>query len=184
MKVRQSGKFQELWTFLQVQSQKPSSAMMKMALMRTATEKEDPELPLLQRISLLELTTPQIAAQINALQSSSNICISTSTVQRRPREIRPSWSNCCKEITTKGHQLQEETCLGQETRALDIRPVEICPLVWWAQMLEFWFQPPCLCETQSRWTDDLRMCGSHREAWSRRCDGVERLCWWHCQWFI
>jgi hypothetical protein len=34
--------------------------------MRTATGKEDPELPLLLRISSLELTTPQIAAQINA----------------------------------------------------------------------------------------------------------------------
>ena len=39
--------------FLQVQSQNSSSAMMKLALMRTATEKEDPELLLLQRISLL-----------------------------------------------------------------------------------------------------------------------------------
>ena len=31
--------------------------MMKLALMRTATGKEDPELPLLQRISSLELPT-------------------------------------------------------------------------------------------------------------------------------
>uniref|UniRef100_A0A8C8I4F0 DNA (cytosine-5-)-methyltransferase n=1 Tax=Oncorhynchus tshawytscha TaxID=74940 RepID=A0A8C8I4F0_ONCTS len=23
------------------------------------------------------------------------------------------------------------------------------------------------------------MCGSHREAWRRRCDGVGMLCWWH-----
>ena len=53
--------------------------MMKLALMRTVTGKEDPELPLLQRISSLvtslrnwQLTTPQIAAQINASQSSSN----------------------------------------------------------------------------------------------------------------
>ena len=37
--------------FLQVQSQKPSRAMMKLALMRTTTGKEDPELPILQRIS-------------------------------------------------------------------------------------------------------------------------------------
>jgi hypothetical protein len=49
MKVSQFGKYQDLWKFLQVQSQKPSSAMMK--LMRTAAGKEDPELPLLQRIS-------------------------------------------------------------------------------------------------------------------------------------
>ena len=38
---------------------------MKLALMRTATGKEDPELPLLQRISSLEITAHQIAAQIN-----------------------------------------------------------------------------------------------------------------------
>ena len=60
--------------------------MMKLALMRTATAKEDPELPLLQRISSLELTAPQIAAQINASQSSNNRHISTSTVQRRLHE--------------------------------------------------------------------------------------------------
>ena len=59
---------------------------MKLALIRTATGKEDPELPLLQRISSSELTAPQIAAQINASQSSSNRHISTSTVQRRQRE--------------------------------------------------------------------------------------------------
>jgi hypothetical protein len=40
MKVSQSGKFQELFTFLQVKSQKPSSAMMKLALMGTTTGKE------------------------------------------------------------------------------------------------------------------------------------------------
>ena len=61
--------------------------MMKLALMRTATGKEDPELPLLQRISLFELTAPQIAAQINASQSSSTRQISTSTVQRRLRKL-------------------------------------------------------------------------------------------------
>ena len=44
---------------LQVQSQKPSSAMMKQALMRITTGKEDPELLLLQRTSSLEVTAPQ-----------------------------------------------------------------------------------------------------------------------------
>jgi hypothetical protein len=44
---------------------------------------------------------------------------------------------------------------------------------------DFWFQLQCLCVTQSRWTDALRMCGSHREAWRRSCDGVGMLCWWH-----
>jgi hypothetical protein len=66
MKVNQSGKFQEL-----------------LAFMRTATGKEDPKLPLLQRIRSLELPASEIAAQINAPQSSSNRHISTSTVQRR-----------------------------------------------------------------------------------------------------
>ena len=46
--------------------QKPSRALMKLALMRTATGKEDPELPMLQRISSLELSASEIAAQINA----------------------------------------------------------------------------------------------------------------------
>ena len=77
---------QSIRKIVKVQSQKPSSAMMKLALMRTATGKEAPELPLQQRISYLELTAPQIAAQINASQSSSNRHIWTSTVQKRLRE--------------------------------------------------------------------------------------------------
>ena len=59
--------------------------MMKLALMRTATGKEDPELHLLQRISSLELTAPQIAAQINDFRVQVTD-ISTLTVQRRLRE--------------------------------------------------------------------------------------------------
>ena len=54
-KTRRSVNLENFKNVLQVQSQKPSSAMMKLALMRTATGKEDPELPLLQRISSLEL---------------------------------------------------------------------------------------------------------------------------------
>ena len=65
---------------LKVHSQKTSSAMMKLSLMRTATGMEDPELPLLQRISS---SASEIAAQINASQSSSIRHISTSTVQRK-----------------------------------------------------------------------------------------------------
>ena len=44
---------------------------------------------------------------------------------------------------------------------MDIRPEEICPLVWWVQIWVFWFRPSCLCEMQSRWLDALRMSGSH-----------------------
>ena len=39
-------------------------ATMKLALMRTATGKEDPELPLLQRISSLEVPALEFAVQI------------------------------------------------------------------------------------------------------------------------
>jgi hypothetical protein len=46
-----------------VQLQKPSSGMMKLALKRTATGKEDPELPLPNRISSLELPALEIVAQ-------------------------------------------------------------------------------------------------------------------------
>jgi hypothetical protein len=46
--------------------------MMNLALMRTTTGKEDPELHLLQSISSLELPDSEIAAQINASQSSCN----------------------------------------------------------------------------------------------------------------
>ena len=56
--------------------------MMKLAIMRSSTRKEDPELPLLQRTSSLELNAKQIAAQINASQSSSNRHISTSIFLR------------------------------------------------------------------------------------------------------
>ena len=52
----------------------------------SAIGKEDPELPLLQRISSLELSASEVAAQINASQLSSNRHISTSTFQRRLRE--------------------------------------------------------------------------------------------------
>jgi hypothetical protein len=52
MQVNKYGKCKLLFTFLQVQSQKPSSAVIKLVPM-TATGKEDPESPLLRRISSL-----------------------------------------------------------------------------------------------------------------------------------
>jgi hypothetical protein len=54
-------------------------------------------------------------------------------------------------VSTKLSTKPEKPWLGQETRAMDIRPVEIRPLLRWVQIWDFWFQPPCLCETQSRW---------------------------------
>ena len=44
---------------------KTSSDKIKLSLTRTATVKEDPEFPLLQRVSSLELPASEIAAQIN-----------------------------------------------------------------------------------------------------------------------
>ena len=176
MNVSQSGKLQELWTFLQVQSQKPSSAMMKLALMKTARGKEDPELWLLQRIRSLELPASEVAVQINASQRSSNRHISTSTVQRRLRVSGlHGWIAARKPLLTATNKKRLAWAKKHEQWTLD----------WWKSVLwsdskfELSGSNCCLCETQSRWTDDLRMCGSHREAWRRRCDGVGVLCWWH-----
>ena len=83
MKIRQHRIFQELWKFLQVQSPKPPSSMRKLAFMGTAKWMD---LPLLQRLSSLELPASEFADQINASQSSSNRHISPSAVQRRLRE--------------------------------------------------------------------------------------------------
>jgi hypothetical protein len=44
--------------------------------------------------------------------------------------------------------------------------------VWWVQIWGCWFQLLCLCEMQCRSTDDLRISGSHREAWRRWCGGT------------
>ena len=136
------------------------------------------------RLSSLELPASEIAAQRNASQSSSNRHISTSTVQRRLCESGLHGRIAAKKPLLKDTNKKKRLASGQETRAMDIRLVEICPLVWWVQIWDFWFRQPCLCETQSRWTVDLRKCGSHHEAWRRRCDGVGVLCWWHCQWFV
>jgi hypothetical protein len=89
----------------------------KLALMRTTTGNEDPELPLLQRISSLELTA----------QSSSNRHISTSTVKRRLRESGLHGQIAAKKPPIK--DANKKNCLRQETQAMDIRPVGICPLV-------------------------------------------------------
>ena len=53
-----------------------------------------PELPLLQRISSLELPASEIAAQINASRSSSNRHKINYTEETGL--IRSSWLNCCK----------------------------------------------------------------------------------------
>ena len=64
---------------------KTIKCMNTLALMRTVTGKEDPELSLMNLSSAAELPASEIAAQINA-QNSSKRHISTSSVQRRPHE--------------------------------------------------------------------------------------------------
>ena len=138
--------------------------------MRIATGKEGPELHLLQRTSSLVTSLRNCSPNKCFTESQIHLNINYS---EETAWIRTSWSNCCKETTTKGHQWWEETWLGKETQAIDIRPVEICPLVWWVQIWDVWFQPPCLInKTPGRWKDNLCKCGSHREARRRRYDGV------------
>ena len=131
-------------------SAEPSSAMMQLALMRTATGKEDPELPLLQRINSLELTAPQIAAQINASQSSSNRHISTSTVQRRLSETGLHGRIAKNKPLLKDTNNKKRLAWCKKHEQLTL---ERWKSVLWSdesKFLDFWFQPLCLCETQSR----------------------------------
>ena len=113
--------------------------MMKLSLMRTATGKEDPELPLLQRISSLELPASEIAAQINDSQSSSNGDISTSTVQRRLRE-----SDLHGQIVAKKPQLKD---INNKKRLAWAKKHKQWTSDRWKDL---WFQQQCLCETQWR----------------------------------
>ena len=157
--------------FLQVQS---PSAMMKLALMRTATVNEEPELPLLQRRSSL-VTSLRICSPNKCFTEKDthlNVNCSENTVWIHGRIA-------AKKPLLKDNNKKKRLAWAKKHEQWSFSPVEIRLLVWWVQIWDFWIQPLCLCETQSRWTDDLRMCGSHREAWRRRCDGVGVLCWWH-----
>ena len=136
-----------------------------------------------KRISSLELPASEIAAQIKAWQSSSNRHISTSTVQRRLRD-----SGLHGRIAAKKQLLKN---INNKKRLAWAKIHEHWALNRWkfvlwsgVQIGDFWFQPPCLCETQCGWTDYLLLCVSHHKARRRRCYGVGVLCWWHCQWFI
>ena len=102
----QSGKFQELIKFLQLQPRKPSTAMMKLSLKRTATRKEDPESRLLQRISSLELPASEIAAQINASQLWWTF-LQSACQSHAPSKLETSVALCC---VTKLHHLVAFYC--------------------------------------------------------------------------
>ena len=63
-------------------------------------------------------------------QSSHNRHISKSTVQRRLHESGLHGFISEKKPLLNDTNKKKRLALGQETRAMDIRPVEICPLVW------------------------------------------------------
>ena len=141
---------------------------MILALMTSATGKEDPELPWLQRISSSELTAPQIAAQIN---DSCNSHLSPCTVHRSLRE-----SGLHDRIAAKKTLLKD---INNKKRLAWPKKHEQWTLDRWRSVLwsdESKFEISgfnrCVFVRQSKWTDDLRMCGSHCEAWRRRCDGA------------
>jgi hypothetical protein len=63
--------------------------MMKLALMRTSTGKEDPELPLLQRIRLLELTVSHEDLHRNGrprvTSAAEDKCIRVTSLRLQPK---------------------------------------------------------------------------------------------------
>ena len=133
---------------------------MKLALMRNVKGKEDPELPLWKRIRWLELP---LWKRIRWLASPASECspdkcfrvqvahISTSTVHSRLRESgHHGW------IAAKKSLLKDT---NKKKRLAWVKKHEQWVLYWWKSVLlvqvqiwDLWFQPPSLCEMQSRWT--------------------------------
>ena len=114
-----------------------SSAVAKTIKRYDETGKEDPEVPLLQRISSLEWPASDIAAQINASQCSSNRHISTSTVQRRLRESVLHGQIAAKKPPLKDTNKKKKLAWAKkhDRRTLDWWKSVI--LVWWVQILRF-----------------------------------------------
>ena len=88
--------------------------------------------------------TSEIAAQINASQSSSNRYISTSTVQRRLRESGLHVQIAAKRPLLKDTNKKKRLAWAKkhEQQTLDWWK----SLVWWVQIGGFSFQPLNLCE--------------------------------------
>jgi hypothetical protein len=128
-----------------------------------------------------QLQASEIAAQINASQSSINRHISISTVQRRLCESGLQGQISAKKALQNDTNNKKRLAWAKKHKQWTGRNLYFGLM---SLNVLFCFQPLCLCEMQNRWTVDLRMCSSHREVWRRRCDGVGVLCWLHCQWFI
>jgi hypothetical protein len=113
------------------------------------------------------LPASEIAAQINASQTHLNINCSEETVW-----IRPSRLNCCKETTTKGHQWEEKPCWAMKHKQLTL---DRWKSVLWSDESKldiFGSNRHVFVRCRVGELEDLRMCGSHREAWRRRCEGA------------
>jgi hypothetical protein len=148
--------------------------MMKLALMRTDTGKWRPRVTSAAEDKFIRVPASEIAAQLNASQSSSNRHNSTSTVQRRLCE------SCLAAKKPLLKDINKKKRLAWAKKHVQ-SSLDRWKSVFWSDesKFEILFKTPCLCETQSRRTGNLHMCRSHREAWRRRWNGVGVLYWWH-----
>lgn len=97
-----------------------------------------------------------------------------------------------QEANTSQHQLLREECIGQVfiVKVLLLRENNKKQRITWArkhkeQTLNQWksvrwsdesrYEDLGCCERQKRWVDGFYLCGSHCEAWRKRCDCVEVL---------
>ena len=128
--------FKNFESFFKCSHKKTSSAMMKLALMRTATGMEDPELPLLQNYQCQKLQSKYMLHRVQ--QTHLNI----KTVQRRLCE-----SDLHGWITTKKPLLKDTNnnkrlAWAKKHEQWTLDRWKSVPLVWWVQFWDFWFQPP------------------------------------------
>ena len=123
---------------IQIISSAVASAMIKLALMRTATGMEDPELPLLQRKSSIKLPASEIAAQIKASQSSS--------------KTHQQFRGDCMESGLYGQIAAKKPLLKDTNKKRLARAkkhkqwtLDQCKSALWSgvQIRDLWFQPLC-----------------------------------------
>jgi hypothetical protein len=85
------------------------------------------------------LPATEIAAQINASQSSSNSHISTRTVQRLSESSLHDWIAAKKTLFKNTNKKRLAWAKKHKQLTLDR---------WKVQIGDFWFQPPCLWDAE------------------------------------
>jgi hypothetical protein len=100
--------------------------MMKLALMRTATGKEDPVLPLLQRINFIRINCTSDCSPNTFFTEFKYRHISTSTVQRRLRESGLHGQIAGRKPLLKDTNENKRLAWAKKHKQRNIRPVEIC----------------------------------------------------------